>query len=45
MVGKNIKRFREKANMTQQELSEKLSMTRQAVSSWENRKTEPDLET
>ena len=45
MVGKNIKRFREKASMTQQELGGKLCVTRQAVSSWENGKTEPDLET
>ena len=45
MVGKNIKRFREKKNLTQAELAERLCVTRQAVSNWENGKTEPDLET
>ena len=35
MVGKNIKHFREQKNITQEELAEKLSVTRQAVSNWE----------
>ena len=45
MVSKNIKAFREKKNMTQQELADRLCVTRQAVSNWENGKTEPDIET
>lgn len=45
MVGKNIKSFREQKNITQTELAEKLNVTRQAVSNWENEKTEPDIET
>lgn len=45
MVGKNIKLFREQKNITQSELAEKLNVTRQAVSNWENEKTEPDIDT
>ena len=44
-LSENIKRFRTQNNITQEELSEKLSVTRQAVSNWENGKTEPDIET
>jgi transcriptional regulator with XRE-family HTH domain len=44
-VGENIKNIRKKNNITQEELAKKLSVTRQAVSSWENGKTEPDIET
>ena len=35
MVGNNIKRFRTERSVTQDELAEKLSVTRQAVSKWE----------
>ena len=45
MVGKNIKSFREQRKLTQSELAEKLNVTRQAVSNWENEKTEPDIDT
>ncbi len=45
MVGKNIKRFREQKNIRQEELAEKLNVTRQAVSNWETEKTEPDIDT
>lgn len=45
MVGKNIKNFREQKNITQEELAEKLSVTRQAVSNWETGKTQPDIDT
>ena len=44
MVGKNIKFFREKKNITQSELADKLCVTRQAVSNWENGKSYPDLQ-
>lgn len=45
MVGKNIGKARKQAGMTQEELAEKLNVTRQAVSSWERERTEPDLDT
>lgn len=45
MVGKNIKQLREKKGITQESLAEQLSVTRQAVSNWENGKTQPDIET
>lgn len=35
MVGDNIKRYRSEKSMTQDELAEKLNVTRQAVSNWE----------
>ncbi len=43
MIGDNIKSFRLKMNLTQDELAEKLNVTRQAISKWENNKTEPDI--
>ena len=45
MVNTSIKDLRKKKNMTQDELAEKLNVTRQAVSNWENGKTQPDIET
>ena len=45
MVGKNIKKFRERKELTQEQLAESLNVTRQAVSNWENEKTQPDIET
>lgn len=44
-VGKMIKKLREEANMTQDNLAEKMNVTRQAVSNWENGKTSPDIDT
>ena len=44
MVGKNIKKAREKKELSQEQLAERLSVTRQAVSNWERGKTEPDIE-
>lgn len=44
-IGKNISSYRRKLVITQEELAEKLNVTRQAVSNWENGKTEPDIET
>ena len=41
---KNIKDLRVKNNLTQAELGEKLNVTSQAVSKWENNLSEPDLE-
>ncbi len=45
VVNTSIKELRKKKNMTQDELAEKLNVTRQAVSNWENGKTQPDVET
>jgi len=44
-VSKNIKRLRLLAGLTQDRLAAELHVTRQAVSNWENGKTQPDLET
>lgn len=44
-VTRNIKAFRKRENLTQDELAEKLHVTRQAVSNWENGKTQPDIDT
>ena len=45
MVGENIKKIRVEKRMTQEELAEKLSVTRQAISNYETGKTQPDIET
>ena len=44
-VGNNIRKYREKAGISQEALAEKLNVTRQAVSNWELIKTEPDIDT
>ena len=44
-VGKHIKRLRTARHMTQEDLAEKLFVTRQAVSAWETGKALPDVET
>ena len=43
-IGENIAALRKKAGMTQEELSEKMCVTAQAVSKWENGLSCPDLE-
>ncbi len=40
-----LKNIRIKNNLTQDELAEKLSVTRQAVSRWENEESTPNIET
>ncbi len=45
MIGHNIKSFREAKGISQNELAERLSVTRQAVSNWECGKSEPDIDT
>lgn len=45
LIGKNVARFRKELGMTQDELAEKLQVSRQTVSSWERERTQPDLET
>ena len=44
-VGNNIRKYREKAGISQEALAEKLNVTRQAVSNWELSKTGPDIDT
>ncbi|MBQ7294789.1 MAG: DUF2157 domain-containing protein [Clostridia bacterium] len=43
-ISKNIKRLRNEKGFTQDALAEKLYITRQAVSNWENDRTQPDIE-
>lgn len=45
MVGRNCKRLRQRAGLTQDDLAERLHVTRQAVSAWETGKNQPDVET
>ena len=45
VIGKNIKKIRSEKGMTQEQLAESLHVTRQAVSNWEQGKTQPDVET
>ena len=44
-IGKNIKKLRQEKGITQEQLAERLHVTRQAVSNWEIGKTQPDIET
>ena len=44
-VSKSIRRLRTQNNMTQDQLAEKMHVTRQAVSNWETEKTQPDINT
>ena len=43
-IGKNIKELRQRKNLTQDELAEKLFVTRQTVSNYETGKSRPDIE-
>ena len=43
-ISKNIKKLRTAQNLSQEALAEKLFISRQAVSSWENNRTQPDIE-
>ena len=42
-LGNRIKKFREKINLSQEELAEKVYTSRQTISNWENDKTYPDI--
>lgn len=44
-IAKNIKKYRTSLNMSQEFIAEKLYVTRQTVSSWENGRTRPDIDT
>ena len=43
-IGTHIQHFRKKEKLSQQELADKLCLTRQTISSWERGINEPDLE-
>ena len=43
-IGKNIKAFREWKCLTQDQLAEKLFVTRQTVSNYETGRSRPDIE-
>ena len=43
-IGKNIRQLRVQSHMTQDELAQKLFVTRQTVSNYENGKSRPDVE-
>lgn len=43
MYGNRLKEMREEKGLSQEELARKLNISRQAISKWENDKTEPDL--
>ena len=42
--GEQIKQIRTDRNMTQEQFAEKINVTRQAVSNWENNRNLPDIE-
>ncbi len=42
-VSKNLRRLRKAKHLTQEQLAEELHITRQAISNWENNKTQPDI--
>ena len=42
-IGKQIQKYRTELNYSQDELAEKIYVTRQTVSNWENQHTYPDL--
>ena len=44
-ISKNIKTLRTDSGLSQEDLAEKLHVTRQTVSSWETERTQPDIDT
>lgn len=45
LLSENIKHYREEAHFSQEELAEKLHISRQAISNWERGISEPDIAT
>ena len=43
-VGKNIVKLRKEQGMSQEQLAQKIHVTRQAVSNWETGRSQPDLD-
>lgn len=42
-IGKKLKEERMKSNLTQEQVAEKLFVSRQTISNWENEKSYPDI--
>ena len=42
-LGRRIKEYRSAAQMTQEDLAEKMFVSRQTISNWENDKSYPDI--
>ncbi len=42
-IGESIKYYRNQTNLTQEDLAEKVHVSRQTISSWENSKSLPDI--
>lgn len=42
-LGKQIKKYRTDANLSQEELADKIFVSRQTISNWENDKNYPDI--
>lgn len=42
-LGKRIKKYRTEANLSQEELADKIFVSRQTISNWENDKNYPDI--
>lgn len=43
-LGERLKNLRKERNLSQEQLAEKLNVSRQAVSKWESNKTYPDID-
>ncbi len=44
MLSENIKKYRKENKMSQDELADKLNVSRQSVSLWENGQTQPTID-
>lgn len=44
MLGGNIRKYRKEHNMSQEDLADKLAVSRQTISLWENNQTQPSIE-
>ncbi len=42
-IGNKIKKYREHINLSQEELADKVYVSRQTISNWENNKSYPDI--
>lgn len=42
-LGEQIKKYRAKANLSQEELADRIFVSRQTISNWENDKSYPDI--
>ena len=42
-IGNQIKKYREQLKISQEELADKIFVTRQTISNWENNKNYPDI--